>query len=102
MKTLKNSQTITVKFSNHFRRDTYDKQLSAKRYMMTIGDSEVERFAIRQYPDDCVMQKYTYNKQLSAKRYMSKTTNSYAKNKATRQYPRDYSMQKYIYDREAF
>lgn len=70
--------------------------------MGTVGDMDVKRIALREYPYDYSMQKYTYDKQLSAKRYMSSVSNSSVKNRATREYPYDYSMQKYTYDKMAY
>ena len=45
---------------------TYDKQLSAKRYMDTVSDQDVKRIALHEYPNDYSMQKYTYDTQLMA------------------------------------
>ena len=70
--------------------------------MQTVGNTEVKKFSIREYPSDYAMQKYTYDKQLSAKRYMDSVTNQGAKNSAIREYPYDYSMQKYTYDKLAY
>ena len=59
------------KYPNNARmqRYTYNKQIAAYNYMLSVEDPEVKKIAIRTYPNDYAMQKYTYNKQLSAKKY---------------------------------
>lgn len=81
---------------------SYNKQVSAYNYLLTVKYPTIKEFAFREYPNDYAMQKYIYDKQVSAKQYMDEVLNREAKNKAIREYPHDYSMQKYIYDKFAY
>ena len=79
---------------------TYNEQVKAFNYMVTVKDNEVLEFAERKYPYDYSMQKYTYNNQLSDKRYMKAVKDNEILEFAKRKYLYDYSMQKYTYDNQ--
>ncbi len=66
---------------------TYNKQVAAYNYLLTVKDSEVKEFASREYPNDYAMQKYTYDKQLAAKRYMQTVGDIEIKKFSIREYP---------------
>gem|GEM_PF-4916159 len=79
---------------------TYNKQVAAYNYLLTVKDLKVKEFASRKYPNDYAMQKYTYDKQLAAKRYMQTVGDIEIKKFSVRKYPYDYAMQKYTYDKQ--
>lgn len=79
---------------------TYNEQLKAYKYIITVKDMEVLKFAEREYPYDYSMQKHTYDNQISAKKYMQRVADEEVKSFSVREYPYDYSMQKYTYDQQ--